>query len=122
MKSGHGKAEEARRKAHAQFNKPKANDGKGVSDYEKAKQATAAKTARLRTLRLEREAADRDVAAQAVAAGGKPPKAAKAARAAVPDEVDDDDDDSGESEPEIGAEPQFGADPEQESQSRFDDD
>jgi len=120
MKSGHGKAEEARRKAHAQFNKPKGHDAKGLSDYEKAKLATAAKTARLRAQRLEKEAADRDLAAQVVAAGGKPPKATKASRATAADEAEEDDAEG--SEPEIGAEPEFGADTEREPESRFIDD
>ncbi len=79
MKSGN-KAEEARRRAHAQFAKPKAGEAKGLSDYEKAKRATAAKTERLRALRLEKEAAEREVAEKAVAAGAKPPKKAKARR------------------------------------------
>ncbi|MDX9860189.1 MAG: hypothetical protein RBS99_04650 [Rhodospirillales bacterium] len=80
MKSGN-KAEEARRRAHAQFAKAKAGEPKGLSDYEKAKRATAAKTVRLRALRLEKEAAEREVAEKAVAAGAKPPKKSKASRA-----------------------------------------
>lgn len=84
------KAEEARRRAHAQFAKPKAGEAKGLSDYEKAKRATAAKTVRLRALRMEKEAADREVAEKALAAGVKPPKKTKARRetAVEEDEVE----------------------------------
>ncbi|MBE0533728.1 MAG: hypothetical protein IH626_23135 [Rhodospirillales bacterium] len=99
------KAEEARRRAHAQFAKPKAGEAKGLSDYEKAKRATAAKTVRLRALRMEKEAADREVAEKAAAAGVKPPKKTKAARSeTVADEEDVEVD--AEHEREIG-EPQF---------------
>jgi len=70
MNSGNVKADEARRRAQAQFAKPKAAEAKGLSEYEKAKRATAAKTARLRALRLEKEAAERDAVAD------KPPKKA----------------------------------------------
>ena len=101
-KSGYAKAEEARRKAHAQFAKPKSQEGKGLSDYEKAKQATAAKTARLRALRLEKEAADR-------ASGAKPTKAVKG-KGAVASRVEDEDaDETVEDAVELG-EPGFGAD------------
>lgn len=62
MKSVRAKADEARRKAQAKFAKPKSQEGKGLSEYEKAKLATAAKTARLRALRLEKEAAERETA------------------------------------------------------------
>lgn len=102
MKSGNVKAEEARRRAHAQFAKPKAAEAKGLSDYEKAKRATAAKTARLRALRLEKEAAERETV------GDKPTKKAKAARresAADAEEADAESD--MDVEREIGTEPRF---------------
>lgn len=83
-KSGYAKAEEARRRAQAQFAKPKSQEAKGLSDYEKAKQATAAKTVRLRAMRLEREAAERE------ASGGKPTKAASAAASSDADDETDD--------------------------------
>jgi|GEM_PF-6290016 hypothetical protein len=115
MKSGN-KAEEARRKAHAQFAKPKAGEAKGLSDYEKAKRATAAKTARLRALRLEKEAADRETTEKAVAAGGKPPKKTKAGRReTVADEEEVDTEADTEHEREIG-EPRF----EEGGESEFD--
>lgn len=114
LKSGHAKAEEARRKAHSQFNKPKTKEGKGLSEYEKARQATAAKTARLRALRLEKEAADRESAAQAAAAKGRPSKAGRAVRNEAPAETEVD-----EVEPELGGEPNFVDDSEPEDKSRF---
>ncbi|WP_316978437.1 hypothetical protein [Shumkonia mesophila] len=113
MKSGH-KAEEARRRAHAQFAKPKAGEAKGLSDYEKAKRVTAAKTVRLRALRLEKEAADREVAEKAVAAGVKPPKKTKAGRSEPVVEEEDAEADA-EGEREIG-EPHF----EEGGESEFD--
>jgi len=59
---GRTKAEEARRRAQDEFAKVKKREAKVLSDREKARNARLEKTARLRDLRLEKEAADREAA------------------------------------------------------------
>ncbi len=57
--------EEARRKAQEHFDKVKHHDAEIVKEREKLQQADAEKTARLRALRLAKEAADKAAAAVA---------------------------------------------------------
>lgn len=54
--------EEARRKAQEHFDKVKRHDAEIVKEREKLQQADAEKTARLRALRLAKEAADKAAA------------------------------------------------------------
>jgi hypothetical protein len=68
LKPGGARAEEARRKAQEQFAKVKQRDAEALKEREKIQAADAAKTARLRALRLAKEAADEAAAAQAAAA------------------------------------------------------
>lgn len=68
-------AEEARRRAQAQFDKAKKNDTDVWREREKLRQEDADKTSRLRALRLAKEAADKEAAA-----APKEPKPASARR------------------------------------------
>jgi len=65
----------ARRNAEAMLNKTKKKEQNFKQDQERERDALAVKSARLRDLRLAKEAADREAAAAA------PPVARKAARA-----------------------------------------
>lgn len=73
MKSETRRDEAARSKAQAQFAKVKQRDAEALHDRERSQAADAAKTARLRALRLAKEAADK-LAAEAAAAEAKPTK------------------------------------------------
>jgi hypothetical protein len=77
MKSREIRDEAARRKAQDQFAKVKQRDAEALKDREKVEAAEAAKTARLRALRLAKEAVDKEVAdkeaaEKAAAAAAKP--------------------------------------------------
>jgi hypothetical protein len=74
------KAKGNRERAEAEFDKKlKAQQAgaKAMSDYEAAGAAVRANTARLRALRLAKEAADKEAAAKAPAVQRPAPKAAK---------------------------------------------
>lgn len=58
----------ARQRAEAQWAKDRQRNAEAVSQREKERQADMAKTARLRALRLAKEAAEREAAAAAPAA------------------------------------------------------
>lgn len=77
MKSREVRDEAARRKAQDQFAKVKQRDAEALKDREKVQAAEAAKTARLRALRLakeaiDKEAADKEAAEKAATAAAKP--------------------------------------------------
>ena len=59
---------EARRKAEERLAVIKGQNAKALEDYARLRQVEVAKTARLRALRLAKEAADKDAASQAPAA------------------------------------------------------
>ena len=61
------RAAEKRRKSQEQLAKVKQRDADALREREKAQAADAAKTVRLRTLRLAKEAADKSAAEQAAA-------------------------------------------------------
>jgi hypothetical protein len=71
------KAEEARKKAHDLFQRDRAKDAEAVKEREKAFEVQSAKTAKLKALRLARDAAAAAVVVEKPAAK-KPKKAAKA--------------------------------------------
>lgn len=54
-----GRADEARRRAHDHFSKAQERESAFIREREKAEAAQAAKTARLRALRLAKEEEDR---------------------------------------------------------------
>jgi hypothetical protein len=64
LKPNQARIEEARKKAHDLWVQGKAKDAEIVKEREKAFTAQAEKTARLRALRLAREAADLEAAAR----------------------------------------------------------
>lgn len=76
--------QEARRKAQEQLAKIKQRDAAALQEARKAQRAEDEKTARLRVLRLAREDADRQAAAEKAAQPAKPrpakPKAASRKR------------------------------------------
>jgi hypothetical protein len=72
------KAEEARKKAHDLFQRDRAKDAEAVKEREKAFEVQSAKTAKLKALRLARDAAAAAVVVEKPAATKKPKKAAKA--------------------------------------------
>jgi len=72
------KAEEARKKAHDLFQRDRAKDAEVVKEREKAFVAQAAKTAKLKALRLAREAEQAAVAATVEKPAAKKPKKAAA--------------------------------------------
>lgn len=76
----------AKKRADASFRKEeRVKDGKkGAADYEAASRAVAAKTARLRALRLAKEAADQEAAAAKAAANPVKPAAKKRAVRSTP--------------------------------------
>jgi hypothetical protein len=63
MKPEGSRADEARRKAQGIFGKKDQQESGFFKELEKANAASAAKTAKLRALRLAKEAADREAAA-----------------------------------------------------------
>ena len=74
-------------RAQAAFHKKEIQAREGATataEYKAASQAERAKTERLRALRLAKEAADREAAANAPPPPPKPAKAAKAAKAPKP--------------------------------------
>jgi hypothetical protein len=71
------KAEEARKKAHDLFQRDRAKDAEAVKEREKAFEVQSAKTAKLKALRLARDAA----AAAVVVEKPAPKKTKKAAKA-----------------------------------------
>jgi hypothetical protein len=80
------KAKGNRERAEAQFDKKlqaQQAGAKAMSEYEAAGAAVRAKTARLRALRLAKEAADKEAAGKAPAAPSPPSKAAKAKKSPV---------------------------------------
>jgi hypothetical protein len=80
------KAEEARRKARDLFQRDRAKDAEAVKEREKAFAAQSEKTAKLRALRLARDAQDEAAAAEAKTAATTAKAAAKKrAKAAKPD-------------------------------------
>jgi hypothetical protein len=72
------KAEEARKKAHDMFQRDRAKDAEAVKEREKAFEVQSAKTAKLKALRLARDAAAAAVVVEKPVAVKKPKKAAKA--------------------------------------------
>ncbi len=72
------KAEEARKKAHDLFQRDRAKDAEAVKEREKAFEAQSQKTAKLKALRLARDAAAAAVVVEKPAAVKKTKKAAKA--------------------------------------------
>lgn len=66
------KNQEARRKAQEQLAKIKQRDAAALQEARKAQRAEDEKTIRLRALRLAREAADRQAAAEKAAQPAKP--------------------------------------------------
>jgi hypothetical protein len=98
LKSREVRDEAARRKAQDQFAKVKQRDAEALKDREKVHAAEAAKTARLRALRLakeaiDKEAADKEATEKAAVAAAKPAavrrKRASTAAAKVVSEADD---------------------------------
>jgi hypothetical protein len=88
LKSREVRDEAARRKAQDQFAKVKQRDAEALKDREKVQAAEAAKTARLRALRLakeaiDKEAADKEASEKAAAAAAKPPARRKRASPAA---------------------------------------
>jgi hypothetical protein len=87
MKSREVRDEAARRKAQDQFAKVKQRDADALKDREKVQAAEAAKTARLRALRLAKEAIDKDTAekeaAEKAAAAAAKPTAVRRKRASA---------------------------------------
>ena len=73
---------EARRKAEERLAVIKGQNAKALEDYSKLRQIEAAKTARLRALRLAKEAADKEASGNAPAAAPPAPKAPPTALAA----------------------------------------
>jgi hypothetical protein len=74
-------AADARRRAHELMSKTKQQDAERLSARDKLRQADAAKTARLKELRLAKEAAETEAARTASAAPKAPAKpAGKTAR------------------------------------------
>jgi hypothetical protein len=73
---------EARRKAEERLAVIKGQNAKALEDYTKLRQIEAAKTARLRALRLAKEAADKEASDNAPAAAPPAPKASPTALAA----------------------------------------
>lgn len=67
MASNRARSEETRRKAQEKFTKTDQREKNAVSDRNKATAAVAAKTARLRSLRLAKEAVDKEAAAKKAA-------------------------------------------------------
>ena len=84
LKPAEAKAEEARKKARELFQRDRAKDEEAIKEREKAFAAQSQKTAKLKAMRLAREAADetaqREVEAAEAAAklAAKPPKLRKA--------------------------------------------
>jgi len=72
------KAEEARKKAHDLFQRDRAKDAEAVKEREKAFEAQSQKTAKLKALRLARDAAAAAVVVEKPAPVKKTKKAAKA--------------------------------------------
>jgi hypothetical protein len=72
------KAEEARKKAHDMFQRDRAKDAEAVKEREKAFEVQSAKTAKLKALRLARDAAAAAVVVEKPAVAKKTKKAAKA--------------------------------------------
>jgi hypothetical protein len=66
---------EARRQAQALLGRKKQSEAERMTDREKARRAEDAKTARLRDLRLQKEAADREAAKVAPAPAKRKPRA-----------------------------------------------
>jgi len=72
------KAEEARKKAHDLFQRDRAKDAEAVKEREKAFEVQSQKTAKLKALRLARDAAAAAVVVEKPAPVKKTKKAAKA--------------------------------------------
>ncbi len=83
MKSERSRTEDARRRAQEQFAKTKQRNADTLKDRERVRQATAAKTARLRALRLAKEAADKEALARDAAEKATSAKDATALKAAA---------------------------------------
>jgi hypothetical protein len=77
------KAEEARKKARDLFQRDRAKDAEVVKEREKAFEAQSHKTAKLKALRLARDAALEATAATAAQAATANPPAATAAKLAA---------------------------------------
>ena len=71
MASNRVRSEETRRKAQEKFTKSDQREKSALSERNKTVAAVAAKSARLRSLRLAKEAADKEVAAGNAAAKNK---------------------------------------------------
>jgi hypothetical protein len=87
MQSKPQRGEESRRRAEEQFKATKRANAKTVKAGDAAQQAEAAKTMRLRALRLAKEAADKDVAnreAAAKAARSEPRRRVRAPHGSTP--------------------------------------
>ena len=87
MQSKPQRGEESRRRAEEQFKTTKRANPKTVKAGDAAQQAEAAKTMRLRALRLAKEAADKDVAnreAAAKAARSEPRRRVRAPQGSTP--------------------------------------
>jgi hypothetical protein len=80
MASNRVRSEESRQRAQEKFVQREQREKDAASDRNKAFAAVAAKSARLRALRLAKEAADKE-AAEKAASERKPAKRAAAARA-----------------------------------------
>src|SRR5580765_5081665 len=78
---------EARRKAEERLAVIKGQSAKALEDYAKLRQVEAAKTARLRALRLAKDAADKEAASRAPAAAPPAPEAPSAVLAKAPTKV-----------------------------------
>jgi len=74
---------EARRKAQALWSKDKQRDAAAVGVREKARIAEASKTARLRALRLAKEASDQEASEKAAVEKTEKAKAAKSVKRKV---------------------------------------
>ena len=72
------KAEEARKKAHDLFQRDRAKDAEAVKEREKAFEVQSQKTAKLKAMRLARDAAAAAVVVEKPVAVKKTKKAAKA--------------------------------------------
>jgi hypothetical protein len=84
MRSQSAPGEASRRRAEDRFKQANKADSKTPQGGAALRQAEADKTARLRTLRLAKEAADKDTATRAAAAAAAARKAEPRRRAAGP--------------------------------------
>lgn len=71
MANSGSRSEEARRKSQERLFEDRQRAAEALKDVEKARLAQTAKTLRLRTLRLAKEAADREAAAEVKAVPAK---------------------------------------------------